>query len=278
MRRKLVTILIVIHAISGLHAQDLQIHKTDGTLITIPLNAIHSITFIENGGEFVCGVSTITDIDGNVYNTVLIGEQCWMKENLKTTKYRNNTPIEYPGSDNSAWQNNTTGAYAWYENDISWKDSYGALYNWHAVNNANGLCPTGWHMSSDTEWTQLVDYVAAQGFPNSNVSNGAGNALKSCRKLNSPLGGDCITNEHPRWESHGIHHGIDMFGFSALPGGIRYANGGFYNIGSHSLWWSSTEHSSASAWYRFVSFDSGSVNRSNFSNTYGFSVRCLRDN
>jgi hypothetical protein len=76
--------------------------------------------------------------------TVLLqlGEQVWMAENLKTTKYRNGTPIEYPGNDNNAWQYNTTGAYAWYDNDISWKDSYGALYNWHAVNNTNGLCPT----------------------------------------------------------------------------------------------------------------------------------------
>jgi PKD repeat protein len=92
----------------------------DGSVNAI--DVIGTINIILSGG-FTCGVSTITDIDGNIYNTVLIGDQCWMKENLKTTQYRNGTPIEYPGTDNSAWQNNTTGAYAWYDNDINWKDS-----------------------------------------------------------------------------------------------------------------------------------------------------------
>jgi len=107
----------------------------------------------------------VTDIDGNVYRTVQIGNQVWMAENLKTTKYPDGTSISYPGADNTAWQNNTTGAYAWYNNDISWKDSYGALYNWHAVNSDKGLCPPGWHVPSDAEWTQLVDYVVSQGYP-----------------------------------------------------------------------------------------------------------------
>jgi uncharacterized protein (TIGR02145 family) len=281
MKKKLFTLLIIALAISGLHAQDLQIHKTDGTTITVPLNAIDSITFIESGGEFVCGVSTITDIDGNIYNTVLINDQCWMKENLKTTQYRNGTAIEYPGTDNNAWQNNTTGAYAWYENDISWKDSYGALYNWHAVNNTNGLCPTGWHVPSDAEWTQLVDYVVAQGFPNSNVTNGAGNALKSCRQVNSPLGGDCNTTEHPRWEedtwSGNNHHGFDEFGFSGLPGGLRYYNGDFDTIGYDGYWWSSTEDLTVTAWFRILFYGSGSVTRYATIKTDGFSVLCLRD-
>jgi uncharacterized protein (TIGR02145 family) len=200
-----------------------------------------------------------------------------MKENLKTTKYRNNTPIEYPGSNNSAWQNNTIGAYAWYNNDISWKDSYGALYNWHAVNNVNGLCPTGWHVPSNAEWTQLVNYVVAQGFPNSGVTNGAGNALKSCRQEDSPLGGECNTTVHPRWNSHSTHHGFDEFGFSAFPGGTRGTDGAFFNIGIYGYWWTSTEYSSTSAWLRLMGYSYGDVFRDYYSETYGVSVRCLRD-
>jgi uncharacterized protein (TIGR02145 family) len=224
------------------------------------------------------GMPTITDIDGNVYNTVLIGNQCWMAENLKTTKYRNGTNITYPGSNNTAWQNNTTGAYAWYNNDISWKDLYGALYNWHAVNNTNGLCPTGWHVPTDAEWTQLVDYVVAQGFPNQwDNPNGAGNALKSCRQVNSPLGGNCNTAVHPRWNSHGTHHGFDEFGFSAFPGGYRPTDGSFYRLGNYGYWWSSTEHSSTSAWYRGMRYNHGNVNRYDLNKPYGFSVGCLRD-
>jgi len=273
--------MMIALAISGLHAHDLQTHKTDGTIITIPLNTIESNTFIESEGDFVCGISTITDIDDNIYNTVLIGDQCWMKENLKTTQYRNGTPIEYPAADNNAWKNNTSGTYAWYDNDISLKDSHGALYNWHAGVNANGLCPTGWHVPTDAEWMQLVDYVVAQGFPNSNVTNGAGNALKSCRQVSSPLSGDCNTTEHPRWEKDAIsgydHHGFDKFGFSGLPGGTRRFDGYFHFIGNYGYWWSSTEHDNYYAWYSFLDYDWGDAGRYYYSKSDGFSVRCIKD-
>ncbi len=221
----------------------------------------------------------VTDIDGNVYATVIIGNQEWMAENLKTTKYRNGTSIDYPGENKPAWQSNTTGAYAWYNNDVAWKDSYGALYNWHAVNNSNGLCPTGWHVPSDAEWTEMVDYVVSQGYPNSDVVNGTGNALKSCRQVSSPLGGDCATSDHPRWNSTSTtHYGTDEFGFSALPGGDRYANGTYLNLGIYGFWWSSTEYYTTNAWMRYLGNDYGSVYRSSYYKGGGFSVRCVRDN
>jgi uncharacterized protein (TIGR02145 family) len=224
---------------------------------------------------FDCG-SLLTDADNNTYNTVLVGNQCWMKENLKTTKYRNGTTINNP-TGNTNWKNNTTGAYAWYENDISWKHSYGALYNWHAVNKANGLCPTGWHVPSDTEWMQLVDYVVAQGFPNQwGNTNGAGHALKSCRQVNSPLGGVCNTNTHPRWNSNSTNYGFDEFGFSGLPGGCRNNNGTFDDVGYIGFWWSATENLAGHAWFRFLGLGSA-VGDNFYPKTLGFSVRCLRD-
>jgi uncharacterized protein (TIGR02145 family)/uncharacterized repeat protein (TIGR02543 family) len=232
--------------------------------------------FEEEQVGFTCG-DQITDIDGNIYNTVLIGDQCWIKENLKTTKYQSGTPIEYPGGNSDAWMNNTTGAYAWYNNDISWKDSYGAVYNWHAVNNADGLCPAGWHVPSDTELTQLVDYVVAQGYPNVwNIPNGAGNALKSCRQVNSPQGWDCNTTEHPRWDSHITHNGFDAFGFSGLPGGIRSNTGGFLAPGSSFGLWSSTEHSATHAHIRTLSLTTNLVSRIQSSKSNGISVRCIK--
>jgi uncharacterized protein (TIGR02145 family) len=248
------------------------------TVIMPAQNMSLTANFIEEQVGFICGTSTLTDIDGNIYNTVLINNQCWMKENLKTTHYRTGTPIVYPGADNNAWQNNTTGAYAWYNNDSSWKDSYGALYNWYAVNNANGLCPTGWYVPSDDEWTQLVDYIIIQGYPNqSNDPNGAGNALKSCRQVNSPLGGECNTTVHPRWNSHSTHHGFDEFGFAALPGGYRNTNGAVTYLGPYGYWWSSAEYSSSSAWGRYMNRLYGNMTRSFYNKSYGFSVRCLRD-
>jgi uncharacterized protein (TIGR02145 family) len=221
--------------------------------------------------------STITDIDNNEYRIVRIGEQVWMAENLKTTKYNDDTGIEFPNTNNTDWGNNTAGAYAWYGNDDSNKDLYGALYNWHAVNTGK-LCPTGWHVPSDAEWTELVNYVVAQGYPNNwQDPNGTGNALKSCRQDGSPLGGDCDTSEHPRWNSDGTHYGFDEFGFSALPGGNRWTPGGFFGLGAYGSWWSSTETSSTNAWGRDLYRSNGGVDRSNYGKTNGLSLRCVRD-
>jgi uncharacterized protein (TIGR02145 family) len=270
MKMTLFTLLLIALSITWLHAQDLQIHKTDGTIITVSLNTIDSITFIENGGGFVCGVSNVSDIDGNVYNTVQIGSQCWMKENLKTTTYKNGTPIPNV-TDAGAWQNLATGAYVWYDNDISWKGSYGALYNWHAVADASGLCPAGWHVPTNNEWTTLTDHIGGIGAPN-------GNKLKSCRQVNSPLGGDCNTTEHPRWEEDTSigNFGTDDYGFSGLPGGYRLS-GPFYDIGNYGYWWSSIETSTFGAWSRILNYSFGDINEYDGNKRWGFSVRCIRD-
>jgi uncharacterized protein (TIGR02145 family) len=227
------------------------------------------------------GTPTVTDIDGNVYNTVLIGDQCWMKENLKTTRYNNGTPVANV-TDETAWSALTTGAYVWYNNDISWKDSYGALYNWHAVSNASGLCPQGWHVPYDDDWAQLIDYVTALGFPNEdNNPDGVANALKSCWQINSPLGGACNTTVHPRWEEDTWtgynHYGFNQFGFSGLPGGLRYAYGEFTFIGYSGIWWSSTVHVTDYSWSRFMGcFDSNVISIGS-SMQDGFSVRCIKE-
>jgi uncharacterized protein (TIGR02145 family) len=214
----------------------------------------------------------ISDIDGNTYSTVSIGDQCWMKENLKTTTYRNGTPIPNV-TDNSAWESLTTGAYAWYENDISWKDKYGALYNWFTTVDANGLCPTGWHVPTRAEWNQLIDYLGGESSPH-------GNELKSCRQVNSQLGGACNTSEHPRWDADGTHWGTDVYDFSGLPGGTRSStDGSFSNMGLFGYWWSSTEDEEApgSAYIRKLGYNVGYINETTPGKRSGFSVRCLKD-
>jgi len=216
------------------------------------------ISFIPNPNACP-GTPTVTDADGNVYNTVLIGNQCWMKENLKTTKYRNGTSIDYPGADNNAWQNNTTGAYAGYNNDISWKDIYGALYNWHAVNNANGLCPTGWHVPTDAEFTAMTNHLGG--------TSVAGGKMKSTRTVPDP---------HPRWNSPNTG-ATNESNWSAFPGGYRSTSGSFDDIGDFGNFWSSTEYSTTTAWYRYLYYNVADVNRDYSPKGYGFSVRCLRD-
>jgi uncharacterized protein (TIGR02145 family) len=211
---------------------------------------------------------TITDIDGNTYNTVQIGSQCWMKENLKTTAYQDGAPIPNV-TDNNAWQNLAIGAYVWYDNDISWKGPYGALYNWYAMVDANGLCPTGWHVPTNDEWTVLTDFIGGTTSPH-------GNELKSCRQVNSPQGGGCNTNEHPRWHESN-EHGTDDYGFSGLPGGYRDYDGAFHYYVNTCYWWSYTEYSFYNAWFRSLYWDHSFVGVNNDDKRVGFSVRCLRD-
>lgn len=215
------------------------------------------------------GTPTITDIDGNVYNTVLIGSQCWMAENLKTTTYRNETPVPNV-TGNSSWSSLTTGAYAWYDNNISWKESYGALYNWFAVIDPNGLCPSGWHVPTNDEWTILTDFIGGTVAP-------YGNELKSCRQVNSPLGEACNTAEHPRWYQHGTHYGTDDHWFSGLPGGSRHFLGNFVTLSYIGSFWSSTGGSPDNAWLRGLNYNDGSIDVFGFYKKNGYSVRCLRD-
>lgn len=220
--------------------------------------------------------ATVTDIDGNRYNTVQIGSQCWMKENLKTTRFRDGSPIALPGDDLTAWQSNTSGAFAWFENDIVWKDKYGALYNWHAVENQKGLCPPGWNVPSNDQWDALIDYLISQGYPNSNVANAAGNALKSCRQADSPFGGECNITEHPRWWVNHTHNGFDAYGFSGLPGGIRPSNGGYGDLGFGAFFWTSSEFSSAYARFKALYYTLGYIQNAHTGKNEGISVRCLK--
>ena len=234
-------------------------------------NQVYTFNIVE--GIRCPGNPSVTDIEGNIYNTVQVGEQCWLRENLKTTHYKNGTPINYPGTDNEAWQNDTTGAYAWYNNEILWKDIYGALYNWFAAVNPNGLCPEGWHVPSHDEWTVLTDFIGGAQSPN-------GNRLKSCRQVNSPVGGDCSITAHPRWNVHNIHYGTNDDGFSGLPGSQRLADGSFmsYTIGIYGTWWASTSYIiPTAAWARFMKFDHGNFYSTVHEKPDGYSVRCLRD-
>ncbi len=247
-------------------------------------------TASEEDDEVDIGEGTVMDIDGNVYQTVVIGDQEWMAENLRVTRYHNEDDIP-GGLSDEEWENNASGAYAIYphvggegEDDVEGIDSddemvaaYGKLYNWHAIDDSRGLCPPGWSIPSDADWMKLAEYVVSQGFPNElGNPNGAGNALKSCRQVSSPLE-ECNTPEHPRWNPDDSHYGFDEFGFSALPGGYRYNDGSFKSIGLNGTWWSSSEHTSTSAWYRILFSNDGGVSRLSYDMRNGLSVRCIRD-
>ncbi len=219
-----------------------------------------------------CG-STAADIDGNIYNTIGIGTQCWMKENLKTTKYKDNTAIPNV-TDNATWAALTTGAYCWYGNLTSNESIYGALYNWYAVNTVK-LCPTGWHVPSHDEWTTLERAVCtsstcATDFPYDVTTQGW---------RGTDEGGKLKEAGTTHWLSPNTG-ATNSSGFTALPGGYRYGNGGFGGHGLNGFWWASTEGNSGSAWYRYLNFsDSGIYRDYNYLGykIYGFSVRCLQN-
>jgi len=143
--------------------------------------------------------NTVTDIDGNVYPTLVIGEQEWMAENLRVTRYRNGDLLLFDQPFN-IWQVSSEGLWAYYDNNPENGAVYGKLYNWNAVANAKGLCPVGWRVPSDNDWQQLVEFVDPNEWGNNNT---LGTKLKSRRQVDSPLGSPWNTNEHPRWDSHG---------------------------------------------------------------------------
>jgi uncharacterized protein (TIGR02145 family) len=197
-------------------------------------------------------LNLLVDIDGNVYDTVVIGTQVWMNKNLRVSKYRNGNPIP-TNLINTTWQNTTSGAYAIYDNTATNDSIYGKLYNWYAVADPRGLCPVGWHVPSDAEWSTLENFLDG--------SSVAGGKMKSVSPLwLSPNSG--ATNSS---------------GFSGLPGGNRNSSGTYVNVGYLGYWWSSTQFSTTSAWLRSLFYNNGDVNRNYYFKRFGFSVRCVRD-
>ena len=206
-------------------------------------------------------VLTVADIDGNVYQTVTIGTQVWMVENLKTTKYNDGSNI-LNITDNVAWYNLTTPGYCWYNNDAANKYTYGALYNGYTVSTGK-LCPVGWHVPSSAEWTTLMTYLGGLSVVGSKI-NEAGTI---------------------HWLSPNTE-ATNSSGFTALPGGSRgdYADGRgtFSGIGRIAYWWSSTALDATSLWNFNVGrssywdvHDGGGLR--NLPKQCGFSVRCLKD-
>lgn len=195
---------------------------------------------------------TVTDASGVTYTTVVIGEQEWMAENLRTTKFANEDPV--PNEQNiNVWYNLYSPTWCNYENNASNDFIYGKLYNWYAVADPRNVCPNGWHVPSDNEWTALTDYLGGQFV--------AGGKLKTIEGWASPNIG--ATNES---------------GFSGLPGGwLSTFSDGFFDAGTDGEWWSATESSSSEVWCRRLLSNSEGVGRFDDDPTYGRSVRCIRD-
>jgi uncharacterized protein (TIGR02145 family) len=223
---------------------------------------------------FECGESTVLDADENVYQTVQIGTQCWMAENLKTTRFHDlDATLISNVTDVAAWLNSTTSAYCWYDNDYSTYGSvYGALYNWHAVETGK-LCPTGWHVPTDEEWKTMEMFLG--------MSESAANSIF---ERGTDEGGKLKEAGTSHWESPNTGAN-NSSGFTALPGGWRCYDSeydeDFFFVGYFGVWWSSsvpsTSNASSIAWSRMLFTSNSKVGRYTPYRNYGFSVRCVRD-
>lgn len=225
-----------------------------------------ALTFAFSAGSgAVCPEgATVTDIDGNTYPVVQIGGQCWMAENLRTTRYRDGSILPNV-TVNGEWAQLNTGAWCNYQNNASYDATYGKIYNWFAAVDPRGLCPAGWHVPTDQEWKQLevtvgvpvadVDLTGLRG-----VAQNAGGKLKATALWNAPNAG--ANNES---------------GFSGLPAGNRLNAGSFFGFGNYGTWLTVTESSAENVWYHGLYYSNGGTDRGNNTKRNGCCVRCLMD-
>jgi uncharacterized protein (TIGR02145 family) len=236
----------------------------------------NELSFTTTQPTFTCGTSTISDFDGNTYNTVQIGNQCWMKQNLATTHYANGAALVDGTSAGNISGNYTTKYWFVYNNQLSNKATYGLLYTWAGATNGvsgsanpsgvQGACPNGWHLPSDNEWKQMEMFLGMT-LAQADATGWRG----------TDQGGKLKEAGTSHWYSPNTG-ATNSSGFQALPGGYRDYIGSFTNLGHFGYWWPATESSSSYAWYRFLGSNSANVGRYLYTKDLGLSVRCVRDN
>jgi uncharacterized protein (TIGR02145 family) len=271
---------MVSNAISGIDSirfntagDEMQVVLQNGQVELHQIIEIDSVTFATTPNPLAhsCGADSVhnpaltygsmTDQEGNVYKTIVIGSQEWMAENLNTGIYRNGEAIANV-IDNNEWSILTSGAWCYFNNESSIQCPYGKLYNWYAVNDSRNICPVGWHVPTDDEWSTMINVLDPNADGGNNTPNTAGSKMKSIGLLYYLEGNQDATNES---------------GFSGLPGGNRSISGLFSTFfGRYGNWWSSTSDGTF-AYYRNVYYNPGDVDRSSNLLGTGFSVRCLRD-
>jgi len=225
-----------------------------------------SFTTTVGGGGIVTNPGSGVTFNGYTYASIVLGNgQEWMSENLRTTTYANGDPIPNV-TDNTQWLNLTTGAWSHYNNDSQYENPYGKLYNWLTVADPRNVCPTGWHVPTDTEYNTLIGYLDPSFDPlvyDGSQSASAGDMMKSTGTQYWQNPNTSATNES---------------GFSGLPGGNRNGIGEFSGIGESGTWWSSAAFANTNnAWNRGMHYNNGDVTRYYDDKQIGFSVRCLKD-
>ena len=212
---------------------------------------------------------TVTDFDGNTYNTVKIGNQWWMVENLKTTHYANGDAI--PDGTGAGDISGETDPKYWfaYDDDLNNLSTYGRLYTWYTVTDSRNVCPDGWHLPNDDEWKELE------------MQLGMSQADADGTDFRGTDEGSQLAGTASLWNNGILIDNVAFAaaGFTAHPAGFRRNwDGTFQHLGYYTHWWTSTESSTSHAWYRELWIHYPGIKRSNYGKSVGFSVRCLKDN
>ncbi|MCK4639708.1 MAG: fibronectin type III domain-containing protein [Candidatus Marinimicrobia bacterium] len=224
-----------------------------GINYTYRIRAYTNVNISDYCEEIITNMNVVYDIDGNAYKVVKIGDQWWMAENLKVIHYRNGDAIPNV-TNNNTWISITTGAYCNYNNDESYVETYGRMYNWYSAVDSRNIAPEGWHVPSVEEWQTFIDYLGGDDF--------AGGKLKE------------PGTDH--WLSPNTG-ATNSSGFTALPAGLRGHLGEFFSIGEVADFWCLGEESVTGAWNRVVYYNTEFVKRDGAAKCYGFSIRCVKD-
>ncbi len=251
-----------IYATAGLYSVTLSVTNSADSDTEIKTDYI---TVLEAGNGIIFNpdltYGTVTDIDGNVYRTIQIGDQVWMAENLRAIRFNDETIIN-PIVANLDWANAIIPGYSWYDNnETEYKNKFGTLYNWYVVE-TNNICPTGWHVPTDNEWMILESLLGMSEFLLDNTGWRGGDVATKLKAISG-------------WNSNG--NGTNESGYTALPGGIRLGNGVFTYFGNAAAWWTSSQGAVGEAWFRQISYQDGAVNRFDTDIEKGYSIRCVED-
>jgi len=228
--------------------------KTTYFVRAFATNSVGTVYGNEHSFKTLDAGSSVTDIEGNSYPIVKIGTQTWMASNLKTTKLNDGTAIALKETVNDWINSGTQGTYCWYDNNqTSHASAYGALYNWYNVNTGK-LCPVGWKVPTDQDWTTLTTYLGGDA--------AAGPKLKESGTSHWITTSAAITNES---------------GFTARPGGFRHIYADFTGINNYAGWWTNTEMGTGHVWIRYIVSNPHTLQKTNVLKTEGHSVRCIKE-
>ncbi len=246
-------------------------YSTNYNRLTVLFMIFMSVLFTgcEKDDVSLFETGTVTDIDGNIYSTVKIGTQWWMSDNLRTTKFNDGSNIESTSPNSLSVVFIDTAVYQWaYLANEAFAQIYGRLYTWYTVVDERGVCPDGWHVPTDNDWTVLTDYLVDNGYGN------GGEGIDIAKAMSSKTGFLQTGIEGVPGNRQELNNSS---GFNAMPGGMRMLTGLYLFAGGDAFYWSATASDSTQAWNRLIDFDLSFVQRQAQPKNYGYSVRCVEN-